>query len=761
MTNMTKQPRGGDPRKQGSSTPANTATQQQRPALWKSLLISLTALVFFFGIIEGGLFLFGVQPTLRGEDPFVGFSSQIPLFIEKMNSSGRSVMTTAQNKLTFFNMQQFPGKKPADTYRIFCMGGSTTYGRPYGDKTSFAGWLRELLPAADGRLDWEVINAGGVSYASYRVARLMEELAGYEPDLFIIYSGHNEFLEERTYGAMRDIPETVRTAASILARTRTWTAMSILLDRAGVLPETQQSKRVRMAGEVTTILARSAGPEKYRRDDPLRDNILEHYRISLERMADIARAAGAGIIFVTPASNLKDSSPFKSQHTDGLAPGEQEDSGRLLTAALQLIEQQDWSPALEILDRALAVDPRYADLHYYRGKVLFALGRYAEAAETFRRARDEDVCPLRAMTSMRSIVAEVAEKKDAALVDFIDLLEDRLLEDAGHDIPGAEYFLDHVHPTIDGNGLLAVELVEMMAARGIVQLSDAWDEEAIAAVAARIECGIDRKENARALINLAKVLSWAGKYEDAARLVREAMTYKKEAPEAYNAAVAILASIYQQQGEAGQALQNYRSALHLEPESPLLHLQYGLTFVNEPYRQLELAAAHILFAMVFGTENDMAYMTFGLAMAERGRYPLAYSALAEAVRINPQNAEASSALDRLSGKVSPVVRSPAQPKVTLERFPSGRVSKIIQVRADATGRYLPHGIWTEWYETGEVKRFIDYAEGAPHGKEITWSPEGEVVSQRQYRHGKLIAGRAESSPRLRTENIPETTGLKE
>ena len=44
-----------------------------------------------------------------------------------------------------------------------------------------------------------MINAGGISYASYRVAVVIKELARYEPDLFIIYTGHNEFLEERTY----------------------------------------------------------------------------------------------------------------------------------------------------------------------------------------------------------------------------------------------------------------------------------------------------------------------------------------------------------------------------------------------------------------------------------------------------------------------------------------------------------------------------------------------------------------------------------
>ena len=41
--------------------------------------------------------------------------------------------------------------------------------------------LRAFLPAVDAERDWEVVNAGGISYASYRVVRLMEALADREP----------------------------------------------------------------------------------------------------------------------------------------------------------------------------------------------------------------------------------------------------------------------------------------------------------------------------------------------------------------------------------------------------------------------------------------------------------------------------------------------------------------------------------------------------------------------------------------------------
>ena len=94
-----------------------------------------------------------------------------------VEATGKQFRLTAVNKLEFFNGQTFPREKARGHYRIFCVGGSTTYGRPYDDKTSFSGWLRELLPMVDSGRDWEVINAGGISYASYRVAMLMEREA--------------------------------------------------------------------------------------------------------------------------------------------------------------------------------------------------------------------------------------------------------------------------------------------------------------------------------------------------------------------------------------------------------------------------------------------------------------------------------------------------------------------------------------------------------------------------------------------------------
>jgi tetratricopeptide (TPR) repeat protein len=660
-----------------------TPAKGKMRALTQAVVTSLVAFVVFFGLLEGGLTLAGVERALRSGDPFVGFVSNAPLFAEQTDPDGLAILTTAGNKLNLFNAQQFPRKKPPGTTRIFCLGGSTTYGRPYDDTTSFAGWLRELLPVADPGRRWEVINAGGISYASYRVARLMEELVRFEPD-----------------------------------------------------PASQPGRPVPLPGEVTTLLDRSAGPERYERDDALRDQILEHYRISLARMVEIAGRAEARVVFVTPASNLKDCAPFKSQHTSGLGEAERSASEASLSTALELMQDAEWTEALAALDAAIAIDPRFAELHYRRGRVLLRLGRHEEADAALRRARDEDVCPLRALTPMREALAGVARDKGATLLDFVDLVEGRALTEQGNRIPGSESFLDHVHPTIAANRALAVALIQSMIGMGMLRPAPTWSEAAIAEAATRVEAGLDPGTHARALANLARVLAWAGKTEDAARLAGQALDRD---PELVTSHADILAILSERRGDAEQTWQILRRALNADPGNPQIHLQIGFGLLDKrgPGRSLEAAAAHILLASVFMPENDMAFQVFGLVMAERQRYDVAYPSLLEALRLNPQNTEAESALARLRSLLGPEARGDS-PQVSLTKYASGAPRQIVQLRPDATGRPVPHGILTEWYESGELRRFLDTADGAAHGAEVTWDLSGRVQSRAEYRRGSRM-----------------------
>ena len=164
-----------------------------RASIGKKLLFSTVATVVFFAVVEAVLALAGWKPIADDDDPYVGFFSINRLFVESGDGGAQAELATAKNKLRWFNEQRFPRQKPPGVFRIFCLGGSTTYGRPYDDATSFAGWLRALLPAADDSRRWEVINAGGIInvaneyYGTADDAQVMAQIAAIGPRLLQIF----------------------------------------------------------------------------------------------------------------------------------------------------------------------------------------------------------------------------------------------------------------------------------------------------------------------------------------------------------------------------------------------------------------------------------------------------------------------------------------------------------------------------------------------------------------------------------------------
>ncbi len=722
------------------SLPESNSLQNssRRIPLWQAFVLPVASVLIFFLLLEGGLALFGFKPVLHTEDPFVGFASNVPLFVPSKKQNGGQLMITAENRTTYFNQQSFLGTKPPGTFRIFSLGGSTTYGRPYDDRTSFSGWLRELLPAADRNKNWEVINAGGISYASYRVANLMKELVNYQPDLFVIYTGHNEFLEERTYRKSRKIPPLVRSTASLLARTRTWSAMTAAMKRIGIHQHIKKEDQDTLSVEVDAILDRSMGPDLYTRDDTLRENILEHFRISLERMVALARSVGAQVIFVTPASNRKDFSPFKSEHTPGLDPTTRKLTEQSLIQAQASIRREKWDKALDLLDKAVALNPRHAELQYLKGKVLLALGRFKEAEKALRLARDEDICPLRALTPLLGIVSGIAGRQGAELVDYVDLLEKRMQIAKGHPIPGEEFFLDHVHPTIEGHKILAIALIQTMTDQGLVQPAAGWDKKVIEEVSLKIMGRIDREVQAEALTKLARVLLWAGKSENAGRLATEALDIAAEYPQVVVNASSTLTSLYQRQGNLERAIQQLYSALEIAPGSTELHLKLGQALLKRPFLKLDEAAASLLLVCQQKPNNDLANQLFGQAMVWRNRLNIAYSYLMEALRLNPKNKEARKTLTRIGPLLGDQPKDPQPHNIRLDTYPSQGPRKLVQTRQDKNGRSMTDGIEVEFHENGRVKHLLDFEQGAPTGSEITWDSEGKVLSRVVYQQEKPV-----------------------
>ena len=638
----------------------------------KNVLFTFIIVTGFFGASELILASMGVTPVLLTDDPFVGFAENVPQFVETTAADGSVILKTANNKRGLFNYQEFPKEKAGNSYRIFCMGGSTTYGRPYYDKVSFCGWLREYLQTADPLRNWEVINAGGISFASYRVAKLMGELKQYQPDLFIVYSGQNEFLEERSYGALADLPSWLINLNAALSGTRIYTAMKDIIDAMQTGSLQQAKRHYKLSGEVEEVLNYTVGPESYHRDDALKRQIVTHYRLNLMRMVRIARSADADIVFVQPAINIKDMSPFKSEHRDGLDEQAQKDCEALYQRATVLQEAGNLPEALLVYQQAREIDDRYAEVHYRIGQVLFSLGRYDEAETSFRQAVEEDVAPLRMLEPMQQIVADIAVSEDVPLIDFPGIIREAYLQHYDHAVFGKEYFPDHVHTNMEGYRLLGLALFDYLASHNIVIPDASWNDVRIDAVSEAVIAGLDPGAEAYTFINLGKVLDWAGKFEEAYNLFKRALDilgpnaaiYDRLARSSYGlgkydeaihylhelqhiapeipGAHSRLAMIYERLGKTDAAIEHCRAELEIKPDDHHVHAALANLLVNKG--DDAAAFAHYNTALQLEPDNQYARVELAQLLVRLHRYDEALLHAQEALRINPKQYRAHDAL---------------------------------------------------------------------------------------------------------------------
>lgn len=436
-------------------------------------------------------------------DPFVGFDAVRPLFTQ--DAAGQ-FYETAPDRRVHFRRDQFAVHKPANEFRVFCLGGSTVQGNPYGIETAFSTWLELTLTAADPTRSYRVVNCGGISYASYRLAPIFKELLTYQPDLLILYTGHNEFLEDRTY-------HHVKWKARWLGRVYEWATYSRFFNachacvqawRSGATPSTNgfqgryqppvaagsQSgvtqvggldasrktesaesgsslERTQLPIEVDAWLDHYGGLDAYRRDPHWRAGVTDHFEWNLRRMVNWAVDAKVRLILVNPVGNLKDCPPFKFAPGDLLAA----DAARFeqLWTTAQTTEQV--ADRLTLLEEAVAIDPQHAAAQYLLGQTYLANGQPAEAREALLRAKEEDLCPLRMIEPLYERLQRVARETNTPLVDvrarFEQLSPDRLV--------GEPWLVDHVHPSINGHQQIAAALFEQLRTQGMVRATNGWE----------------------------------------------------------------------------------------------------------------------------------------------------------------------------------------------------------------------------------------------------------------------------------------------
>ncbi len=403
---------------------------------------------------------------LEMEDPFVGFYGLHPLFVPDPDDP--TFLRTNPRKLDqgIFRNERFPASKAPDTYRVFCFGGSVTWGYGIGGQDSIVfsypkrleKVLAEQAQALRGSRRFEVINCGANGYASYRILQLVKEVVRLEPDLILISCGQNETDEPLFYRRLIERDPRLIELQRLLYRSRAFLALKravfeVQLRFAGP----SEGGEDRTDPRTLDMFGKPMLPEENVKWEPTEGaaeqiGTLVHYEHSLAEMVRIVRDAGAEIaIFRLP----RQEDGFELRGCEVLPRIWAGEAARAKIGAQRLLE-------LEIGPRGPAArgNQQLIDLYHALAVARGQLGEIEGAACAWDQAKRLGHPGLGMLEELNTILSWVSLSMDVPLIDPIRAFEQDAI--ARGDYLMRDLFVDSVHPSRRGYRLMAEAALETL-----------------------------------------------------------------------------------------------------------------------------------------------------------------------------------------------------------------------------------------------------------------------------------------------------------
>lgn len=635
-------------------------TPRLATALSRAGLVLLGLLLF--AAVEGVLALLGLGGARDRPDPLLGFTREYHVFVPDPAKPG--VLVTDPAKRESFNAQAFEARKPAGTVRVFCLGGSDTYGFPRGAAEAYPAFLGAKLARAFPERRVEVVNVGGLSYAAYRCVNVAREIARYEPDAIVYHGGNNEYVERRFFAKILAEPAWRRALRARLSRLRTYTLLEKALARPpkpGASPEGAGGLfGVRVLRDDNEPLPRSEAEDRA---------IEENFRAALSQMAAIAREAGALFVLGVPAVNQADWPPDLSLHDASLDADALAAFGARLADGRRLLESGDAAGAARALAPAVASDPRHAEAHYLLARCYHALGETDKAIAEYDAASATDGTPIRATPRLQAAAREVGAREKATVVDVAALFA-RLSRDEGGAV-GRRLMLDYCHPTREGHERIADALFAALAgplfgAPG----AEAPPLEEIAGAAGGSAFGIAWE---------GQMLVRQGRFREAAAKFEEALAVDPE----FAYALEGLGRCHAEWGDTTRALDYYERAARANPPNPTILTNLANVYLSTG-RPAEAEAALRKAISIDAVGSTNARVLLARALVQMGRRDAARAALEEAIAANPNRAEAHRLLGSLLDEAGDFAGAEARYREALRLDPDDR--RLAYAHAFALGK---------------------------------------------------------------------------
>ncbi|MCG3121227.1 MAG: hypothetical protein ALAOOOJD_04233 [bacterium] len=415
--------------------------------------------VIFFIMLEAIFRLFG----LFQQEPFIREISQGGREYYQLNQwVAKRYFDSGKVTVPGLQPEKFLKGKTPQTFRIFCLGESTTAGFPFDCQVPFPAQLRYLLTQAYPQYHFEVINVGISAINSFTVIDLLPDILAREPDLILIYMGHNEFYGAYGSASTIAIGQSDGFIRFYLKLQKLHIVQMLKRFMALFSSSTPAPSHRNLMPSVIKDQAVYYGGEKYRRT-------LRAFQNNLILILKQCAEKRVPVILSNLVSNLRDLPPFASANP-ALAEARLETKYQQAVAAGDsLFAQQRYAESAAAYRQAFTVDSSAAQLWYKLGQAAAAWHDSSAAAYYFYGAKDRDLIPFRASEEINQIIGVAAQRQQAQFVNMQAAFTQR----SPHGLIGNNIMVDHLHPDPNGYYLMATTFYEAIRAANMLKNAEA------------------------------------------------------------------------------------------------------------------------------------------------------------------------------------------------------------------------------------------------------------------------------------------------
>ena len=327
----------------------------------------------------------------------------------------------------FYNTERVPSAnnnyfdeiKKENSYRVFIMGGSSAAGFPYSPNGAFSRYIRKRLELLYPERKIEVVNIAMSAINSYALRDMLPGVLEKQPDLIIIYAGHNEYYGALGVGSVETLGDTRFIVNTVIWLNR-FKTFELLRDVVKSVSGWFSSP-VKSDG---TLMARMSQRQLIPFNSEKYFSGINQYEGNLRDILEMAKDKNVSVILGRLVSNLKDQKPFESSY-DGEFP-----------------------PAEEVFNLA------HNEL---------SSGRLRSADSLFKLAKDLDALRWRAPEKVNQIIENLGKEFSYPVVKLDSVFNAESI----YGIAGDDLITDHLHPNLRGFQIIGREIFNKGLESGI------------------------------------------------------------------------------------------------------------------------------------------------------------------------------------------------------------------------------------------------------------------------------------------------------